>query len=76
MGKDKLRKTKVGDHVVMTERGVQQGLVGRARSRHGVVMALRIGSGMLKVRRDGLLGASWYAREFWNPVHGSRCKPR
>lgn len=65
MKKDELKKVQIGDTVVMSKRGKERGLIGRAKSDRGIVTRTMIRAGALRVQRDGLTGDSWYAREFW-----------
>lgn len=57
-------RLKKGDVVWLTREGLS--FLGRARSRLGVVVDRNFGTWLrLKVRRDGLKGATWYSGLFW-----------
>ena len=64
-----LRNLNCGDRVVMTQEGIDQGLIGRAIMRNGTVYGTVIttqpDSGLLRVRRDGIAGSESYASNFW-----------
>lgn len=61
---------RLGETVVMTKRGIEQGLIGqtilRDRLVTGVVTGVNELTERIRVRRNGLKADHWYSIVFWN----------
>ena len=70
MTRQELAKLSPGDRVRLTDDAVEQGLLGYAISREGVVVRVHVGraDGFLMVRRAGIKTSNMYGRGHWEVV--------
>lgn len=67
----------IGERVVMTHKGIEAGLLGRARSRVGLVLGCsreRVKRMSVTVERDGIKTASQYHSSFWRHLRATDAK--